>query len=74
MSNKVCTIANPENTAPATKYGGYIVECQPLITDVEKSNDTVVCTENTNGVAKPAKTKDTSSNLCNQRQGKYTSS
>ena len=62
MSNKVCTIANPENTAPATKYGGYIVECQPLIT--EKSNDTVVCTENTNGVAKPAKTKDTSSNLC----------
>ena len=41
-----------------------MVECQPLITEVAKSNDTVVCTENTSGVAKPARTKDNSSNLC----------
>ena len=40
-----------------------MVECHPLITEVAKSNDTVVCTENTSGVAKPAKTKDNSSNL-----------
>ena len=29
-----------------------------------KSIDTIVCTERTNGVAKPASTKDTSSNRC----------
>jgi hypothetical protein len=26
---KVFTIANPEKTAPATKYGGKIVVCHP---------------------------------------------
>ena len=62
--NKVFTIANPENTAPATKYGGNIVVCHPGITEVAKSKDTMVCTESTNGVAKPAKTKETSSNRC----------
>ncbi|MCY1240789.1 hypothetical protein D3C86_1666930 [compost metagenome] len=64
MISKVFTIANPENTAPATKYGGKIVVCHPGITDVAKSKDTIVCTESTSGVAKPARTKDTSSKRC----------
>jgi hypothetical protein len=29
MSISVSTIAKPEKTAPATKYGGKIVVCQP---------------------------------------------
>ena len=37
--------------------------CQPGITEVAKSNDTIECTENTSGVAKPANTRETSSNL-----------
>src|SRR5690554_6579992 len=57
-------MANPENTAPATKYGGNTVLCQPGTTDVAKSNDTIVCTESTNGVANPANTNSTSSNRC----------
>ena len=36
------TIAKPEKMAPATKYGGKIVVCQPGTTDVAKSNDTIV--------------------------------
>ena len=64
INNKVCTIAKPENTAPATKYGGKMVVCQPGITEVAKSKDTIECTEKTSGVAKPASTKETSSNLC----------
>ena len=40
-----------------------MVVCQPGITDVAKSNDTIECTENTSGVANPAKTNDTNSNL-----------
>src|SRR5690606_12968098 len=60
----VFTIANPENTAPATKYGGKIVVCHPGITEVAKSKDTIVCTESTSSVAKPAKTNDTSSKRC----------
>ena len=59
----VCTIANPENTAPATKYGGKIVVCHPGITEVAKSKDTIECTENTSGVAKPARTNEINSNL-----------
>ena len=58
------TIANPEKIAPATKYGGKIVVCHPGITDVAKSKDTIVCTESTSGVAKPANTNDTSSKRC----------
>ena len=50
MINSVFTIAKPENTAPATKYGGNIVVCHPGIIDVAKSKDTIVCTERTNGV------------------------
>ena len=64
MINKVFTMANPEKIAPATKYGGKMVVCQPGITDVAKSNDTIVCTESTNGVANPANTNETSSNRC----------
>ena len=44
--------------APATKYGGKMVVCQPGTTDVAKSNDTIVCTESTKGVLKPASTND----------------
>ena len=56
-------MAKPENTAPETKYGGNIVVCQPGITDVAKSKETIECTEKTNGVANPARTSDTISNL-----------
>src|SRR5678816_3708243 len=55
-SNNVCTIANPEKIAPATKYGGKMVVCHPGITEVAKSKDTTVCTESTSGVLKPAST------------------
>ncbi len=40
--------------APATKYGGKIVECHPGVMPTAKSNDTIVCTEMTSGVARPA--------------------
>ena len=39
---QVMTIAKPEKTAPATKYGGNTVVCQPGMTDTAKSNDTIV--------------------------------
>jgi hypothetical protein len=61
IKSSVCTIANPENTAPETKYGGKMVVCHPGITEVAKSIDTIECTENTSGVAIPASTSDTSS-------------
>src|SRR5690606_32108730 len=61
IMRSVFTIANPENTAPATKYGGKMVVCHPGITDVAKSKDTMVCTESTSGVASPARTRETSS-------------
>ena len=50
--------------APATKYGGKIVVCQPGRMEVAKSIDTMVCTDNTSGVDIPARTKETSSNRC----------
>ena len=34
-------MANPEKTAPATKYGGKIVVCQPGTIEVAKSKDTI---------------------------------
>ena len=40
--------------APATKYGGKIVVCQPGSCATAKSNDTMVCTQSTSGVASPA--------------------
>ena len=39
-----------------------MVVCQPGITEVAKSMDTMECTEKTSGVAMPASTKLTSSN------------
>src|SRR5215510_11515557 len=53
--SSVNTIANPEKIAPATKYGGKIVVCQPGSCEVAKSNDTTEWTENTSGVARPAR-------------------
>lgn len=41
--------------APATKYGGKIVACQPGITDTAKSKLTTVCTDSTSGVDRPAR-------------------
>ena len=38
--------------------------CHPGMTEVAKSKDTIVCTESTSGVAKPANTKETSSKRC----------
>src|SRR5690606_21477505 len=64
MISSVFTISNPENTAPAKKYGGKIVVCHTGNTDVAKSKDTIVCTESTSRVAKPANTNDTSSKRC----------
>jgi hypothetical protein len=63
INMRVWTIAKPEKTAPETKYGGKIVVCQPGIIAVAKSIETIECTENTRGVAIPASTRDTSSNL-----------
>jgi len=63
-TSSVCTIAKPEKMAPATKYGGKIVVCQPGITDVAKSKDTIVCTESTSGVDKPANTNASASWRC----------
>ena len=51
----VSTIAKPEKMAPATKYGGKIVVCQPGSCETAKSNDTIECTESTSGVAEPAR-------------------
>src|SRR5690554_4755170 len=63
MIISVNTIAKPEKMAPATKYGGKIVVCQPGITEVAKSKDTMVCTESTRGVARPARIRETDSCL-----------
>src|ERR1041385_7611732 len=51
----VNTIPMPEKMAPATKYGGKIVACQPGVSAIAKSNDTTECTESTSGVAKAAR-------------------
>src|SRR5580658_9804264 len=63
-TNSESTIAKPENTAPATKYGGKMVVCQPGITEVAKSKDTMVCTESTSGVERPASTSQSASARC----------
>src|ERR1700761_2819998 len=62
--NSVFTIAKPEKMAPATKYGGKMVVCQPGITEVAKSKDTMVCTESTSGVERPASTSARASIRC----------
>ena len=41
MIMSVSTMANPEKIAPTTKYGGKTVVCQPAMTDVAKSIDTI---------------------------------
>ena len=53
----VSTIAKPPKIAPATKYGGKIVVCQPGTTEVAKSNETTECTESTSGVESAARSK-----------------
>jgi len=53
----VTTIANPEKMAPATKYGGKIVVCQPGSWLTAKSKDTTECTESTSGVASAARSR-----------------
>ena len=47
------TIAKPDRRAPATKYGGKMVECHPGSIVVAKSKLTTVCTDTTSGVAMP---------------------
>src|ERR1700722_8396204 len=63
-SSSVCTMAKPEKMAPATKYGGKMVVCQPGMTEVAKSKDTIVCTDSTSGVDRPASTSDKASCRC----------
>src|SRR5437763_12954041 len=53
--------------APATKYGGKIVVCQPGSCDVAKSNDTTECTDSTRGVHSPARIRYGFSNRCQCR-------
>src|SRR5262245_10887934 len=51
----VNTMPMPEKMAPATKYGGKIVACQPGVSAIAKSKDTTECTESTSGVANAAR-------------------
>src|SRR6476469_3397769 len=51
----VKTIPMPEKIAPATKYGGKIVVCQPGRLAIAKSNDTTEWTDNTSGVENAAR-------------------
>jgi hypothetical protein len=41
--------------APATKYGGKMVACQPGSTETAKSKLTTVWTDSTSGVDRPAR-------------------
>ena len=50
----VTTMAKPEKMAPATKYGGKIVVCQPGMIETAKSKLTTECTDSTSGVARAA--------------------
>ena len=53
--SRVNTIAQPEKMAPATKYGGKIVLCQPAVSATAKSQETTLWTETTSGVQSAAK-------------------
>src|SRR5438128_348408 len=66
-TSKVKTIPKPEKIAPATKYGGKIVVCQPGTCDTAKSNDTTLCTESTSGVARAARIRYARSYTCQWR-------
>ena len=63
----VTTMANPLKMAPATKYGGKIVACQPGNWATAKSVLTTECTEITSGVANPARNKYAHSYTCHCR-------
>src|SRR5947209_10677298 len=65
--SSVSTMPNPEKIAPATKYGGKIVVCQPGTCETAKSKDTTLCTESTSGVARPARIKYAFSYTCQWR-------
>jgi hypothetical protein len=54
MTIKDTTMAKPEKMAPATKYGGKMVVCQPGRIETAKSKLTMECTESTSGVDSPA--------------------
>src|SRR5687767_15274188 len=64
---RISTIAKPAKIAPATKYGGKIVACQPGTCDTEKSKDTMEWTESTSGVESPASSRYAISYLCQCR-------
>src|SRR3954467_12360776 len=51
----VNTMPMPEKIAPATKYGGKIVACQPGGSALAKSNDHTQGPHKTSGVAKAAR-------------------
>src|SRR3954471_4911055 len=51
----VNTMPMPEKIAPATKYGGKIVACQPGVSAMAKSKDTTECTDSTSGVLNAAR-------------------
>ena len=51
-------------TTHSFSYTGDEMRHHLAYTEVAKSIDTIVCTESTNGVAKPASTKETSSKRC----------
>ncbi len=50
----VITMAKPLKMAPATKYGGKMVVCQPGTWETAKSKLTTECTLSTSGVARAA--------------------
>src|SRR5438132_14191133 len=69
MMASTSTMAKPEKMAPATKYGGNTVSCQPGTTPVAKSALTTECTETTSGVARPPRMRYAVSKRCQWRAG-----
>src|SRR2546421_139857 len=59
--------ATSAQMAPATKYGGKMVECHPGTMATAKSKLTTVCTDTTSGVANPASSKYAVSYRCQCR-------
>src|ERR1019366_10748569 len=55
MMNSVMIAAQPEYRAPATKYGGNEVVCQPGCCDTAKSVATIECTETARGINRQAR-------------------
>ena len=50
----VSSIDSPERIAPATKYGAKIELCQPGTIAMAKSHETMLCTDTTSAVIRPA--------------------